>query len=112
MSCLVYFILLCDVSNFEAFSFKKREVITSLAIYLTFVFLQVVIKEDGKKRELVVGLVRFLDSMDEPENLSEHTIDYCASNGRIQNSFEREETEVIQVVEGNIPINILHPILN
>lgn len=88
--------------------------LTSLATYLIFVFLQVVIKDGGKKRELVVGLVQFAHSLDEPENLSEYTIDYCASNGRIQNSFETEETEVIQLVEGNKLINLLslqHPIL-
>lgn len=67
---------------------------------------QVLIKDNGKKRELVVGVVRAKHNLHEAAGESDDTIGYQASDGLIRNSCEKRLIGVAQLVEGNI-FNVL-----
>lgn len=62
---------------------------------------QVLIKDGGERRELVIGVVRVKHNLHESAGELDDTIGYHASDGRIRNSCEKRNTGVVQIVEGN-----------
>lgn len=58
------------------------------------------IQEDGKKRQLVVGVVRANHKLHKSAGESNDTIGYYTSDGHLLNACEKKETKSGQPVEG------------
>ena len=59
------------------------------------------IQEDGRKRELVVGVVRKGHVLLRAAGLTKDTIGYFTSDGHLVNACDKKDTESSQPVEGS-----------
>lgn len=72
-----------------------------LHMQLLLCCVQVLLKDGGEKRELVVGVVRERHNLHESAGEVADTIGYQGCDGRILNSSEKGATGAVQIVEGD-----------
>ena len=65
-----------------------------------FFFCKVLIQEDGRKRELVVGVVRANHKLHKSAGESNDTVGYYTSDGHLLNACDKKDAKSAQPVEG------------